>query len=195
MAVRATPVIALGLAALAAVGAGTYFAAQRDRAQQLDTQYRAALRAAEQRLIAARQNQANLTQSEADYSRIAARGLMQTEDRVVLVEWLQSLRPRYRLNTLTYDIDPQRAARVGNANELPSINPRASRITIVASALHEGDALDFLSHLSEERNAFFSIDQCALKRTATAERSGLAPRVETECTVYWLTVRPKRSGV
>jgi len=62
--------------------------------------------------------------------------------------------------------------------------------SLKARALHEGDALAFIDEIARSRQGFYPVDQCTLQRIE-GPPSILAPHVEADCTLEWITLRDK----
>lgn len=148
------------------------------------------LQEARSRLEGARRERDNLNESAGVFRTLVARGLLEREHRLDLVEKVNALRSRHQLYSLDYEISPQRALPLAGGRVFPSVDVLASRVKLRAKALHEGDLLGFIDELSRSRQGFYPMDQCTLRRMA-APPEELGPHVEADCTLEWITLRDK----
>ncbi len=139
-----------------------------------------------------RRERASLEESAAIFRTLLSRGLMQPERRLDLVELLNGLRTTHRIASVDYEIAPQRALPL-TGETFPAVDIVASRVTLKARALHEGDVLDFIDALGASEQGFHSIDRCVFKRIDGAATTS-QPRVEADCTLEWITMKEKRVG-
>jgi hypothetical protein len=186
-----TPIVllALAIAASAGIGVGARFYADKERRDSADSGRR--LQEARARLDTARRERDNLVQSAEVFRTLVDRGLLQGERRLDLVELVNSLRSRYQLAALDYEIAPQRTLQLAGGRGFGSIDVLASRVKLHARALHEGDLLGFLDELTQTPQGFYPIDKCTIRRIDAPPES-LQPRIESECTLEWITLREKR---
>lgn len=180
------------LAAAAICGAalvyGSHWYGLMEQRDSLATMQR--LQEARTRLEGARRERDNLTESADTYRALVARGLLEREHRLDLVEKVNALRSRHQLYSLDYEISPQRALPLAGGRVFPSVDVLASRVKLRAKALHEGDLLGFIDELSRSRQGFYPVDQCTLRRMPAPPQE-LGPHVEASCTLEWITLRDK----
>ncbi|HET7546358.1 MAG TPA: hypothetical protein VFJ86_01250 [Usitatibacter sp.] len=148
------------------------------------------LQEARARLDSARRERDNLNESAGVFRTLVARGLLEREHRLDLVEKVNVLRSRYQLFSLDYEIAPQRTLPLAGGRVFPSVDVLASRVKLRAKALHEGDLLGFIDELSRSRQGFYPVEQCTLHRLP-APPEELAAHVEGDCTLEWITLRDK----
>ena len=185
-------VLAASVLGAVAIGVGSHYFLEREKRESAN--YDARVREARVRLEAARRERDSLQQSADVFRTLVERGLLQSEQRLELVELVNTLRAKYQLFTLDYEISPQRALGLAGGRVYPSVEVLASRVRIKARALHEGDVLDFLEALTHSRQGFYPIDRCSMKRIEVAIPDALQPRVEAECSLEWITLKDRRSN-
>ncbi|HUQ29792.1 MAG TPA: hypothetical protein VM051_14445 [Usitatibacter sp.] len=184
--------IAILIAAIAAgagIVVGSKWYAEKERRASADSGER--LQQARSRLETARRERDNLVQSAEVFRTLVERGLLQGERRLDLVELVNSLRSRHQLAALDYDIAPQRPLQLAGGRGFGSIDVLASRVKLRARALHEGDLLGFIEDLTQTPQGFYPIDKCTIRRL-DAPPDSIQPRIESECTLEWITLREKR---
>ena len=181
-------ILGASVVAAAAIVLGTHWYLEREKGESLA--YERKVRDARSRVDAARRERDSLQQSVDVFRTLVDRGLLQGERRLDLVEMVNGLRTRFQLFALEYDVSPQRPLELGGSRAFASIDVLASRVKLRARALHEGDLLEFIETLAQSRQGFYPVDRCALRRLP-AGTAALAPHVEAECTMEWITLREK----
>jgi hypothetical protein len=181
--------LVVAIAASLGVAFGARWYADKERRDSADSGRR--LQEARARVDTARRERDNLVQSAEVFHTLVERGLLQGERRLDLVELVNSLRARYQLAALDYEIAPQRPLQLAGGRGFGSIDVLASRVKLRARALHEGDLLGFIEELTQTPQGFYPIDRCTIRRIEAPPES-IQPRIESECTLEWITLREKR---
>ena len=184
--------VAAALAAGAVIIAGTHWLLARELGDGAASSRR--LKEAHARLESARRERDSFAESAEVFAKLTQRGLLRPENRLDLVERVNALRARHRLAALDYEIAPQRALTLSGGQAFAAIDVLASRVKIHARALHEGDAIGFVDDLARSPQGIYPVDRCALRRLELAGAETLAPRIEVDCSLEWITVREKRGG-
>jgi len=122
------------------------------------------------------------------------RGVLQSERRLDVVELVNSLRARYQLAALDYEIAPQRVLQLPRGPAFSSMEVLSSRVKLRARALHEGDLMAFMEGLERNQQGFYLADHCTLRRLDVTDPQSLSPRVEAECMLEWVTLKEKRAS-
>ena len=178
-------------AAIAIVAASQWY---RDREKHESMASEQRLKESRGRVEAARRERDSLQESADVFRTLVERGLLQNEQRLDLVEMMNNLRARYQLFSLDYEIAPQRALALPGGRVYASVDVLASRVRIKLRALHEGDVLDFVDGLTHSGQGFYVVDRCKMRRAEEARVDILAPHVEAECTLEWITLKEKRAN-
>ena len=181
--------LAVAIVAGAGIVAGSHWFAQKEKRDSADSGRR--LQEARTRLESARRERDSLQESAEVFRTLVDRGLLQSERRLELVELVNTLRARHQIS-LDYEVAPQRALALAGGRVFASVDVLASRVKLKARALHEGDILAFIDSLTRNPQGFYPIDRCAMKRIEVAAADSLAPRVEADCTLEWITLKEKR---
>ena len=184
------------LATLAIVGGaalvyGSYWYGVKEKRDSLAAGRR--LQEARVRLDGARRERDNLNESADVFRTLVARGLLEREHRLDLVEKVNALRTKHQLFSLDYEIAPQRPLQLPGGRVFPSVDVLASRVKLRALGLHEGDLLGFIGDLSRSAQGFYPVDQCTLRRIA-GPADDLRAHVEADCTLEWITLRDKAAS-
>jgi hypothetical protein len=182
-------ILVAAIAAGAGIVVGSKWYAEKERRTSADSGER--LQQARSRLETARRERDNLVQSAEVFRTLFERGLLQGERRLDLVELVNSLRARHQLAALDYEIAPQRTLQLPGGRGFGSIDVLASRVKLRARALHEGDLLAFIDELTQTPQGFYPVDKCTIRRIE-APPDSIQPRIESECTLEWITLREKR---
>jgi hypothetical protein len=184
--------LGLSLVVAASIVVASEWYRERERRESMAAAQR--LQQSRARLDAARRERDSLQESADVFRTLVERGLLQNERRLDLVEMVNDLRARHQLFSLDYEIAPQRALTLSGGRTLPSVDVLASRVRIKARALHEGDLLGFVEDISRSRLGFYTIDRCKMRRVDVPAQDALAPRVEAECALEWITLREKNAA-
>lgn len=183
-------VVAIVAAAGLAVGGKLFL--EHDKRQRLSSSRQ--LQEAQARLDVARRERDNLNESADIFRTLVARGLLQSERRLEMVELLNGLRARHELFGLDYEISPQRPLQFPGGRVFPAVDVLASRVKLRMRALHEGDVVGVIEGLAQSRQGFYPFDRCALRRVEVLSPDAIQPRVEAECAFEWITLREKNAG-
>lgn len=148
---------------------------------------------AQSRLDAARRERESLQQSSSLFRVLVDHGLLQGEQRLDMVEMVNSLRSRHQLFALDYEISPQRPLVLSGGRAYNSIDVLASRVRLKLRALHEGDVLAFMESLAQSPQGYYPVDRCSMKRLEIVNPDAVQPRVEADCSLEWITLKEKRA--
>jgi hypothetical protein len=173
--------IALALV-LVSVGLSALLYAQRahDQAhQQMELSLRENLLASTQ-LRQAIAQESEVHDAIAQYETLRRRGLIGPERRLAWVEALDATRQRLRIDTLNYEILPQRPLEGSASTPLTWME---SRMRLSVELRHAGLLVDMIESLQNEPSAIVQPRQCRLSRAS--DPAG----VEAECELRWLTLR------
>jgi hypothetical protein len=170
---------------------GSYWYGVKEKRDSASGQH--LLQDARGRLDNARRERDSLNESADVFRTLVERGLLQREQRLDLVELVNTLRSRHQLYSLDYEIAPQRTLPLAGARVFSSIDVQASRVTLKARGLHEGDLLGFISDLSRSRQGFYPVDRCNLRRVLGPAET-LQAHVEADCTLEWITLKDKHAN-
>lgn len=120
------------------------------------------------------------------YRQLLARRLVGAENRLDWLDTLRRMQEQYRLPPISYDIAPRQPVVVSPAMDLGRYRLYATRMRLQMDLLHEGDLLALLSALRTQGHS--TVQDCTLKRPASAPNTPLAPTVTAACTLNWVTL-------
>ena len=181
-------ILAVSIALSAGIVAGSHWYLGKERHDSSVFSQR--LRETRARVESARRERDSLAESADVFRALVERGLLQTEQRLDLVELVNALRVRHQLFGLDYEIAPQRPLALASGRSFLAVDVLASRVKLRARALHEGDILGFIDDLTRSRQGFYPVDRCVLRRLE-APADAIEPHVEAECTLEWITLKDK----
>ena len=187
------PLAGLLLALLLGAGiiAGAIYLLQTEQQREKVTQR--ALRDAQARLANANKEIEDLRLSVDTYNRLYAAGAFGQERRLRWVENIKALRAQYRLQALELDMSARRPVAFPASAAFPSIDINASKIQLKVRALHDGELFSFIGDLGNSGLGLFPIDRCVMKAVAPVNDDPLAPRMEGDCVLHWVTIVDKRA--
>lgn len=184
--------LAVAIAAGAAIAWGSYTFLQNEKRDDIASQR--ALGEARAKLEVARREREDLRNSSAVFSDLVSRGMLKEESRLDLIERLDRLKTRHRLLELEYEILPQRPLALAGGRVYNAVDVLGSRVRIKARGLHEGDVLAFLDDLVKPQRGFNPANRCTLARLPGSDTDTLAPRIEADCTLEWISLKDKRGA-
>ena len=183
--------LVMSIAAAIALVIGSNLYLDREKRQSANSGQR--LQEARVRLDNARRERDSQQESAEVFRTLVARGLLQGERRLDLVEMVNALRARHQLFSLDYEIAAQRPLTLAGGRVYPAVDVLASRVKLRLRALHEGDVIGFVESLGESRQGFYPLDRCQMRRVDAPSPDALQPRVEAECAFEWITLKEKNA--
>ncbi|KAA3651761.1 MAG: hypothetical protein DWQ11_13230 [Proteobacteria bacterium] len=172
----AITLLALGATAVwLAHAQSTAAATQHERIRQQHNQ-------ANQRLLQARTDEHAVRQTIDRYDALVRQGLIGPEHRLEWVETLDAARRRHGIDTISYEIQPQRRIEADTPSALPWME---SRMRLSLQVRHSEVLLRLLDDLRRVSTAIVRTDSCRLTRRA--DQAGL----DGECELRWLTLQPE----
>lgn len=185
------PLLGLGLAILIALAAGL---AARHFVQQSEKQALAAERAAANSRNAVQQlqnDEQDIRVKIAAYQSLVARGVVGMERRLDWVELMRNIQRERKLLGLEYEIQPRQIWTGGNPAGT-GYRFMSSTVRVQIPLLHEEDLLRFLGDVHAGAAAFTRLRSCSLGRIPVAAAAGkLAPQINAECQMEWITLVPE----
>lgn len=114
-----------------------------------------------------------------------------SERRLELAERIHTVQKDRKLFLVNYELAPQQVFQVDPAVAAHGLELRGSRLTVRSQLLHEVD----LFHLLRDLSASWMLvpQRCTLLRTPVSA-TVLAPRINAECTFYWVTLAGSADG-
>jgi hypothetical protein len=140
-------------------------------------------------LAAARAEEAEIAQKIDRYARLAARGAIGTERRLVWVELIRDARARHRLGALDYEFSPRRPIdRSISPADAGQFEVASSTLRLKLPLLHEGDLITLLDDLARHAPALVRTRECSITRRAATDTS--RETLQADCLLDWITFSP-----
>lgn len=170
-------------------GSAVFFSRQfADNAQHAKRAAQQQLTEARNKLNAARDDQENMATYTKEYSAIQRREIIGDEQRLNLIEALETLRKRNRVLDFKYTIAPQQPYKPLAAIDSGNFELKLSAMTLQIELLHEGQLVNFFDSLRRDINGWFILDHCTLERS-----SGTTAQLKAECAGGWLTLKNRNA--
>ncbi|UMR29076.1 hypothetical protein MJ904_18505 [Massilia sp. MB5] len=144
---------------------------------------------AHSRLTYAETEKEEIRRFQPAFLELRRKGLAGKERRLDWVESIRQIQEQRRLLPLTYQIDPQQPYRLEQPLPTGDYQLRGSRMKLHMDLLHEMDLFNFLADLRQR--GYFAVQDCSLRRTATATPGVQSPALSGDCTLNWLTLTPQ----
>lgn len=188
------PLLGLALSLLTAALAGL---AAQQFARQAEQQAVAAELAAASSLSATQRLQREeqtIRAQIADYQTLIGHGIVGPERRLDWVELMRSVQHERKLLGLEYEIQP-RQPWPGMPSAIGGHAFMYSAVKVQIPLLHEEDLLRFLSDVHANAAAFTHLRSCQLQRIpAQPDGGNLAPQINAECQMDWITLMPEQAA-
>ncbi len=124
---------------------------------------------------------------QAKFIQLRERGFVGEEKRLDWIEHIKHIHASRKLLPLTYEISAQLPFQVDPALLPPTLELRASKVTLHLDLLHEMDLFNFLDDLKSK--TFYAAQACTINRTqVVALDYALTPSLSADCTLHWLTI-------
>lgn len=177
------------LITLAIGGSAVFFSHKfAHHAQQARQQARQQLADARSKLNAARDDQENMATYTKEYTAIYRREIIGDEQRLNLIEGLETLRQRKRVLDFKYAIAPQQPYKPVPALDSGNFEPQLSAMTLQFELLHEGQLINFFDSLRRDINGWFILDKCTMEWSA-----GATAQLKADCAGGWLTLKNRNA--
>ena len=144
---------------------------------------------ARNRLRAAHEDQENMSTYTKEFSAIQRREIIGDEQRLNLIEGLETLRKRSRVLDLKYAISPQQPYKPLIPLDSGNYDLKLSGMTLKMELLHEGQLINFFDSLRRDMNGWFILEKCVIERSA-----GTSAQLKADCAGGWLTLKNRSSS-
>ena len=139
---------------------------------------------ARDKLSAAHQDKENMSTYMKEFSAIQKRDVIGDEQRLNLIEGLETLRKRSRVLDFKYAISPQQPYKPLVPLVTGNFDLKLSPMTLKMDLLHEGQMINFFDNLRRDMNGWFILEKCTLERSTSAEA-----QLKADCAGGWLTLK------
>ena len=146
------------------------------------------LKEARNRLNAARDDQANMSDYTQEYSAIQRLDIIGDEQRLNLIEDLDILRRRNRVIDFKYTIAPQQIYTPSPVLDSGNFILKNSNVKLQFELLHEEQLINFFDSLRHDINGWFILDKCSLERV-----SSTTAQLKADCDGGWFTMKNRNA--
>lgn len=206
-----TAVILLASSAFlgAASIAGSFYLKDLMRQHRQDDQRR--LAETRTKLERVREEEQQIRLYQAKYQGLLEQGVIGKENRLSLIESIARIKVERKLFEFSYQIAAQQPVQTDVAFSQSEFGLHGSRMKLSLAVLHEEDWLNTLNDLKEkntgvrggaptrgaptdlkEKNTGVSLlRECTVTRNGDAANNSISPKLNAECAMIWLSLRPK----
>jgi len=142
-------------------------------------------------LLAARNDEENMSTYALEYNALLAQKVVGDEQRLDWMEGLEKLRQQGVVLDFKYTITPQQNYAPTPPVDAGNFKLSRSGMTLQIDLLHEEQLLHLFADLRSKLNGWFMVDGCTITRTSSTEE--LAP-LKAECTGGWFTMKNKNAS-
>jgi len=173
-----------------AIGGSSVFFSQKfaNNAQHAMTDAKQQLGEAKSKLNAARDDQMNMAEYTKEYTAIQRREIIGDEQRLNLIEELDTLRKRSRVMNFKYTIAPQQPYKPAPALDSGNFDLKLSPMALQIELLHEGQLINLFDSLRNDLNGWFILEKCSLERS-----TGTTAQLKADCAGGWLTLKNRNA--
>lgn len=180
-------IIAIGSAAIFYLNQ-SFTALRRDLAQQTNQ-----MRDARTKLQRSGDEKQIIVRQLPSYQNLQRIGFVGEEQRLNWVEGLRLSNQQSQLFGVSYQIGAQQPYPFAGELNPGQLAIHHSTMKINFNLLHEGDLMRLLSTLGKQGAGFFSVNQCQMDRSGTANITATSavryqPNLRAECDLSWITV-------
>lgn len=126
-----------------------------------------------------------------EYRKLEAMGFIGEENRLNWVDVLRDIARKHRILALTYEVAPRVPENIDGVADTGDFQLQSSEMSMRMDVLHEGNILDLLKDLSEQKVGLFSIRSCTFERiTDNIMLHDSSPNVAANCTLVWHSIQP-----
>lgn len=125
------------------------------------------------------------------YRKLEAMGFIGEENRLDWVDVLRDIARKHRILEMTYDVQPRAPQTLDGIADIGNFNVQSSEMSLRMSGLHEGNILDLLKDLGEQKVGLFSLRTCRFERMSESIDVGdTSPNLTATCTLVWHSIQP-----
>jgi hypothetical protein len=186
------PLIVFAVVLLAVIGAVKFSLDKSLEAQRQLSAQQTQLRDAQTRVQKSGSEKELIVRYLPGYQQLASIGFVGEEQRVNWLDALRVVNQKGELFGVDYDISPRRPYPLAPMLNPGQMNIMQSMMKLRFQMLHEGDLPRFFELLSNQNAGLFLVDQCTLRRaaSATANNMRFQPNLAAECQLSWITAQP-----
>ncbi|HEY0061326.1 MAG TPA: hypothetical protein VGC21_04345 [Telluria sp.] len=142
--------------------------------------------AATDRLAQVEMERDDLRDYQPKFVQLRARGFVGPESRLAVIEAIQAIQKNRRLLPVSFDLSPQKTVALDPALLEQPLELHSTAVRLRMDLLHEMDLVNFFQDLKGK--GFFTVSECLINSAQIVVADSLAPRLNADCTLFWLTV-------
>jgi hypothetical protein len=123
---------------------------------------------------------------QARFTKLQNSHLIGEERRLDWIERIRQIYERRKLPPLIYAVAPQQTFVLDSSIPVGDFELRGTKVTLHMGLLHELDLFNFLEDLNSV--GIYSTQSCAIHASDKAQTNPLSPKLDAECTLYWITL-------
>ena len=172
------------------LGGATVFVSQKfaHNSQESKRNAQQQLNDARSRLNAARDDQTNMSAYTKEFSAIQRLNIIGDEQRLNLIEDLDTLRRRNLVVDFKYTVAPQQPYTPAPALDSGNFDLKYSNMKLQIELLHEEQLINFFDSLRRDINGWFILEKCSLERASAA-----SAQLKADCEGGWLTMKNRNA--
>lgn len=125
------------------------------------------------------------------FLKLKEQGILERENRLAWIESLAQIKENRRLFGLDYEMEVQQPVQADAALAHGNLALYGSTVKLGFSLLHEEDLFHALGDFREKNRGLSLMRKCSLTRLDQDSGSAVSPGLEAECTLVWLSLKPK----
>jgi hypothetical protein len=139
-------------------------------------------------LTSAHEDKENMAIYADEYGKLMGRNIIGDDQRLDWIESLETLRKQNLVLKFAYSIGPQKNYSPQPSFPSGNFDIHYSEMKLSFELLHEGQLLTFLNALSTQKNGWYQLDSCVVKRNEIPDQVTQA-LLKAECTGGWITLK------
>ena len=176
---------------IAGIGGSIYLAELMQKSKNDDQKRLADIRT---KLDMVREEEQQILLYHAKYLKLLDEGILGKEDRLEWIENFAAVKANRKLFGLDYQIDAQQPVQVAAALTQGDLAPYGSTMKLSFSLLHEEDLFGALNDLRGKNKGLSLLRECTITRADKDSGSVVSPHLKADCTLAWLSFKPKGGG-
>jgi hypothetical protein len=148
------------------------------------------------RLTAAHEDRDNMSIYSSEYGILTKRNIIGDDRRLDWIEGMEKLRQMNLVWDFRYNIAPQKTYTPKPPINSGSFDIHYSAMDLQFDLLHEAQLIDFFTALPKKIKGWYQLEDCTLKRNATAEEQpGMpsGPQLSAKCGGGWITLKNRNA--
>lgn len=138
-----------------------------------------------------REEEQQIRRYHAKYQELIEQGIVGGEKRLDWIENITRIKVERKLFEFGYQIAAQQPMQTDAALARGELGLYGSLMKLNLAVLHEGDWLNALNDLKQKSGGVSLLRECTVARAGGDSNMVAAPKLEAECAMVWLSLKPK----